>query len=205
MNPGPAPEYGAAFEMMSRVAHELRQPLSSIESIAYYLTLVLPKSEARVQEQLSRIQELIAQSHWVLSSGLRLSHPNEGAPGMEVDLEEMITEALAAQPRHFNLELSGALPPVRLDPDQAKALVESVLMLFRQLATAAHPVTIRTGVSPGVFMQLSCNAPGYRAESALCPGASLGIEAARRMVEAQGGSLEIAVTPDLVRVCVRLA
>ena len=202
MNPRPAPAEGAVFDVMSGMAHELRQPLSSIESIAYYLGLVLPKTDARAQEHLSRIQELVEQSHWILSSGLRLAAGTEADATVSVDLEEIVTES--APLRNFNLELAGDLPPIRMDPDQAKTLMQSLLMLFRQIATPAHPVTIRTSVHEGVVVELSSGARGYRAESALCPGAGLGIEVARRIAESQGGAFEIAVTPESVRARVRL-
>ena len=202
MNPGPAPEHGATFDVMSGVAHELRQPLSSIESIAYYLGLVLPQSDARAQEHLARIQELVEQSHWILSSGLRLAGPARTSEGVAIDLEEIIIET--APRKNFKLELGG-LPPVSIDPGQAKELVHSLVMLFRQIATAAHPVTIRTRIGEGAVLEFESTAPGYRSASALCPGAGLGIEVSRRIVERQGGAFEIAVTPESVHARVRLA
>jgi signal transduction histidine kinase len=216
MNPGHAPMHGASAaplpvspsaEVMRTVTHELRQPLSSIESIAYYLTLVLPKGDDRAHEQLHRIQELIEQSHWILTIGVRLAACRESCErepsDVAVDLEEAITLALSAHSsrptRSVNLELAGGLPPVRLDPDQAKGLVESLLMLFRQIATEAYPVTIRTSAAGRrVVLEIFSTVPGYRSESALGPGAPLGIELARRIAEAQGGSFDFKVTRESV-------
>ena len=53
------------------VAHELRQPLSNIEAIAYYLSMILPQSDQKIQAQLARIRELVEQSDGILSSSLR--------------------------------------------------------------------------------------------------------------------------------------
>ena len=61
----------APSEIFGTVAHELRQPLSNIEAIAYYLTLVLPESDQKIQAQLERIRELVEQTNQILSSGLR--------------------------------------------------------------------------------------------------------------------------------------
>ena len=36
---------------LETIAHELRQPLSAIESIAYYLSLVLPRESGPAREQ----------------------------------------------------------------------------------------------------------------------------------------------------------
>ena len=38
------------------IAHQLRQPLSAIESIAYYLSLVLPRDGGPAREQAARLQ-----------------------------------------------------------------------------------------------------------------------------------------------------
>ena len=56
---------------MATLAHELRQPLSSIESIAYHLSLVLPQADEKVQGSLERIRQLVEQSNEILTDGLR--------------------------------------------------------------------------------------------------------------------------------------
>ncbi len=69
----PVKEVSAPFEVLGTVAHELRQPLSNIEAIAYYLTLILPQGDKKIQEQLARIRELVRESSEILSSGVRLA------------------------------------------------------------------------------------------------------------------------------------
>ena len=55
-----------ATDTLRSIAHELRQPLSTIESIAYYLSLVLPRDGGRVHEQLTQVQRLVEQSNWII-------------------------------------------------------------------------------------------------------------------------------------------
>jgi signal transduction histidine kinase len=62
----------APADVLGTVAHELRQPLSNIETIAYYLSLVLPKNDPKIQEQLERIRELVHETNEILSNGIRL-------------------------------------------------------------------------------------------------------------------------------------
>jgi signal transduction histidine kinase len=62
----------APAEVLGTVAHELRQPLSNIETIAYYLSLVLPKDDPKIQEQLERIRELVHETNEILSNRIRL-------------------------------------------------------------------------------------------------------------------------------------
>jgi len=179
---------------LSTIAHELRQPLSTIESIAYYLTLVLPHGDEKVHEQLDRIQRLVEQTSWILTSAQQLADPTPSVRG-PVDVEDVIRQAVAARfPSGDSptMILSEDLPPAQADP----ALIDNLLMLIRSVSTKGHPVTVRTSPAPsGVMVEMETSAPGYRQETSLCPGAVLSLESARRMVDAHGGSLEIAVDP----------
>ena len=64
-------------DLLGTLAHDLRQPLSNIETIAYYLSMILPPGDAKIQAQLARIRELVEQSNSILSSALGL--PQEPA------------------------------------------------------------------------------------------------------------------------------
>ena len=60
-------------EVLGTLAHDLRQPLSNIEAIAYYLSMILPPEDAKIQPQLARIRELVEQSNLILSDALGLA------------------------------------------------------------------------------------------------------------------------------------
>ncbi len=49
------------------LAHDLRQPLSAIETIAYYLEMITPEHESSTLQHLARIRELVARSEAILS------------------------------------------------------------------------------------------------------------------------------------------
>jgi signal transduction histidine kinase len=169
------------------LAHDLRQPLSTIEAIAYYLTLVLPADDEKTHEQLDRLQQLVEQSNWILSNGLQLADPLPPARD-GVDIEALITQALAARPGPgIRLELCGALPQVQADPGMARALIENLMTLFRQIATEQHPATVRTSYSSGVVIEISTDAAGLRSIA----GAALSLETARRMIEAHSGAFDV--------------
>ena len=183
-----------AFET---IAHELRQPLSAIESIAYYLSLVLPRDGAPARKHALRLQHLVEQSNWILASALQLADPAPLAPRL-VNLEELITQAVIARASQDNpsvrLELAGGLPLVRLDPVRGRALLENLLLLFRQVSSDLHPVRITTSVDGGVVcLGIVTATPGYRTEACLGPGCGLGIESARHTVESHGGTFSIHV------------
>jgi signal transduction histidine kinase len=188
---------------LQMIAHELRQPLSTIESIAYYLGLVLPRDDDRARQQVARLQQLVEQSNWILACGLQMADPTPLAPE-PLDLEELITQTISARPSQGDpqprLELSGNLPLVRLDPGRGRGLIENLLALFLQLGSEIHPVRLRTslavtGGARGVLLEISTAAAGYGSESALGPGSALALECARRIVDAHGGSFTLDVDP----------
>jgi signal transduction histidine kinase len=182
---------------LQTIAHELRQPLSAIESIAYYLSLALPRDSRPARKQARRLQHLVEQSNWILTSALQLADNAPFAP-QPLNLEELITQtviscAVQGDPR-IHLELAGGLPLVRLDPGRGHILLENLLTLFRQLASELHPVRVTTAAGEGgVALGISTSIPGYRSEASLGPGCSLSIQSARRVVEGHGGTFNIHV------------
>jgi signal transduction histidine kinase len=199
-----------ARDVLHDIAHELRQPLSAIESIAYYLTLALPRGDDKVHLQLRQLQHLVEQSDWILSNGLHLAEPLAISPEA-VDFEELLTEVISSRgwpPESLpRLELAGNLPLVRVDPGLGRALVGNLLMLFRQLATESHPGILRTAVAnamgsvpdhattSGIALEMETAAPGDGSEASLGPGGILSLESARKIATAHGGSLECSVDP----------
>jgi nitrogen-specific signal transduction histidine kinase len=60
------PSVPAAKETIQELVHELRQPLSSIEAIAYYVEMTLPPELLQARQYMHRLQELVAQADTVL-------------------------------------------------------------------------------------------------------------------------------------------
>ena len=54
------------FDVICDLAHELRQPLSAIEAIAYYLEQTLPADQVDARQHLLRLQELVETSSTIL-------------------------------------------------------------------------------------------------------------------------------------------
>jgi len=55
------------------LAHDLRQPLSAIEAIAYYLEMTLPADQLDARRNLARLQELVMRSDAILTDAVRSS------------------------------------------------------------------------------------------------------------------------------------
>ncbi len=53
-------------ERLRDLIHDLRQPLSSIEAIAYYLEMTLPADQVQAREHMTQLQRLVAEASAVL-------------------------------------------------------------------------------------------------------------------------------------------
>jgi signal transduction histidine kinase len=184
----------APEQILGTVAHELRQPLSNIEAIAYYLGMVLPAGDAKLQAQLGRIRELVEQSNWILSSGLRLAGSAASSP-QPISLEELITESVSfsgAAQANVILALSGDLPPVLLDPREGRELVASLLMLFRNMSVGGGLVTVATSprAEGGVILDIQVSGDGSRGVHGA--GSELALESVRSIAQAHGGTFTMA-------------
>ncbi len=178
------------------MAHELRQPLSTIESIAYYLALVLPPDDEKIQH-LDRIQRLVEQSNWIVTSAQQLAEPVRLSL-QPLRIERLVEEILAERSTPGDApetEIQPGLPAVSLDPAMARALLINLLMLFRCIARPGCPARLALRGDGAVTLELATDADGYKSEASLGPGAALGLESARRMVAAQGGSLDLRIDP----------
>lgn len=189
--------YSSQLGVLETLAHELRQPLSAIESIAYYLDLVLDRGDYRAREHAARLHVLVEQSSWLLSCVLELSNPRPLRPAW-INLEEVITQAIVAHvlpgARGPELIFAENLPLVYLDPGRARTFAENMLAMFTRLSSPVHNVRITTvAIANEVHLQFSVDTPGYQNEAALGPGAAIGMQGLRRMVETHGGSLKLTI------------
>jgi signal transduction histidine kinase len=46
--------------------HDMRQPLSSIEAIAYYLEMTLPAEQLEARQYMRKLQQLVDQANTIL-------------------------------------------------------------------------------------------------------------------------------------------
>jgi hypothetical protein len=59
-----------AEETVRDLVHELRQPLSSIEAIAYYLEMTLPAEQFQARQYMRRIQLLVDEASVIIDSAI---------------------------------------------------------------------------------------------------------------------------------------
>lgn len=187
----------ASADIVRTMAHEIRQPLSTIESIAYYLTLILPPDDQKVHEQLNRIQQLVEQSNWIVTSAHHLTEPIS-LKREPIDLKHLIAHVIERFPQAPEPapQVPDDLPPILADKMLIGALIETLFTLFRPLGSDAHPVHMRVrGEGAGAAIEFATAQPGYKSEASLGPGATLSLDSARRIIAAHDGSLDLRIDP----------
>lgn len=180
-------------QLLRHLAHEIRQPLSGIESIAYYLDMVLGDAEPEVQQQCERLRRMVQQAHWLLEDA-SLAMRAAGQPAAPAVLTTILTciggQLALHEERNIELTLAPGLPPANVPSGLAYSFCEHLLSFFRLVAQAQDPIQVEL-VGEGQGMRLTVGAEvladADELERVVCPqqpGSGIG-----RVVEAAGGRL----------------
>ena len=81
--------------LIRNLVHDLRQPLSTVESCVYYLSMVAP-NDGRMRQHLDLIQAQVEEASRILNQAVEQSHPQREtrAAGESFDFTKATTSAL---------------------------------------------------------------------------------------------------------------
>ena len=183
--PGPNAE-----TVIRNLAHELRQPLSALESIAFYLDLMLAQEDPKTRKQLRRLRQLVQQSDWAVSNAI-LTAGVTPLTLNAVNLADVVAESATTwaaehslqvglvRPDHFQVQL--------LDEDQIRILLRNVLSFIRR-GSHASIVVSATETESEVMIE---------AEEMQIPDAdSLALAAIQKVVSLHRGTVRIEEGPE---------
>jgi len=189
--------------VVGHLAHELRQPLSAVESISYYLRMVVPRQDERTRQQLEKLEQLVDQMNWILSDAVNYLQA-AAVCRQPIDLAEGITEAIkesGLDPALFRITVTDGPLVVRMDPGQARHLMRSLYVWFDQITRGKSAIHVHACTAGGTA-RLEVGAPGFavsldQMERMFEPfhpqapaGSGLAMASARRIVENAGGRME---------------
>jgi len=191
------------------LAHELRQPLSALESLIYYLDILLAPGDVRARDQVEKIQSLVDQVNWVVDDAVHFAQACPASPA-RVALDALVTQTLAERARggtlNVHLELAAGKCFAWLDSKQARHLLSSVFGIFRLIAVPTTPVHVATECyGSRVGIRISCESATTARElqemfepchRKLPPGLGLSLASARNIVNANDGEMRIASEGD---------
>lgn len=185
--PDPIPTNLNAEDVIRHLTHELRQPLSALESIAYYLQLKMGESNADVSAQVQRLEQMVDNANWVLSDILHLlpmMPPNSAAVGVGELAEEVLAEAWVSEGLAIRQDFAEEMAPARVDVEQLRHLLRSVLQFLRRSADEPGTVTV-SGISTADSVQIEfcAHASEVETESIFRPLVSNQLFTCRRIAE----------------------
>ncbi len=189
------------------VGHELRNPLGVIRNAAYYLRSQLQEPEADVDEMLELMDREVETCDRTIAALLDFARPEEATPE-RIDVNELVSELVnniePPEGISIDLRLDDDLPPARADRHHLERVFKNILSNAFQAMTNGGNLTVTTGLSKAddtVCVEWSDTGPGI-AERDLhrifdplfttkAKGIGLGLVVCKRLVERQGGRLEV--------------
>lgn len=199
-----APRYDAQ-EIVSLLAHELRQPLSTMESLSCYLEIVLPPDECKARMQVEKMREVLRQTNWILSDALHVLQAADAHPVLmdwNETLMEIVSEGGATPGGTIEFTLADSIAPVLFDLDQARHLAIGMFLFLRKLSRGKYVVQVTSKLQSGfVELEFGCVVPDANPESweaLLAPfnphapsGSGLSMAGARQIVRRHQGTIEV--------------
>ncbi|WP_167590509.1 ATP-binding protein [Oceanidesulfovibrio indonesiensis] len=202
----------AVGQLAAGVAHEIRNPLSSIKGFAVHLGSRFPKDSPDALAA----QTLVAETdrlNRVVTELIEYARPTEASrtptdPGAVIDHTMRLLRQEAADAgvtMHF--EPCGELPKVDIDPDRVSQALLNLCLNAIQAMDEGGRLTVRACVMDGALeIEVEDTGPGIDPdvyEQIFDPyyttkprGQGLGLAVVRKVAEAHGGRVDIHSTPD---------
>ena len=195
--------------LAARVAHDVRNPLSSMKMQAQMLRRRLPTS-GKDQELVQAILKEIDRVEWVVKGLLELSRPGEPQP-RPASVNDVVEDALsdlASQLRYQQVavetDFAPDLPTTGLDVDRVKLALLNVMVNAAEAMPGGGTLQIATRViDDGAAIELEVRDDGVGVDPSLRDrlfdpfvstkreGVGLGLVNAKHVVESHDGTIEL--------------
>ncbi len=195
--------------LSAEIAHELKNPLTSITGLSALLARDLP--EGRAAERLGVLRSEVDRMSGILEEFLTFSRPLVPLSLAPVSPDGVVAHVLAlheglATGRGVQLVQTGAAPAIRADARKLTQILVNLVQNALDAAPAGTAVTVRSAADgdravlevsdrgPGVSPDLLAHVfePGVTRKA---HGSGLGLTVARALAVQHGGSLTLAAAP----------
>jgi signal transduction histidine kinase len=188
------------------LAHELRQPLSGIESIAYYLEMVLPELDEEARLQFGRLRRMVQQANWILEDAVqcvKAAAPKKRNIVLNDTVSEFAARTALEDDLNIALTLDASAGTIFADETHLAALLTRTLAFYREVAECCEPIELATSALLGhakvtVAAEVDSDTGALRRLLDPTPRSSESLPAGslRKLVEANGGTLRVIAEED---------
>ena len=192
-------------ELAAGVAHELRNPLGVISNAIYYLQTMNPDTDNNTKEYLHLIKNEVQNSTHIIDDLFIYDHITTG-DREDTDISRLLAQILSKipAPQHIRIvnNLADDIPDIYINPLQVEQIITNLLTNAYQAMQHAGSLQIDAGTDAG-FLTLSFKDSGSGISqqnmdrifeplfTTKARGIGLGLAIARRLSEANGGSIEV--------------
>jgi two-component system sensor histidine kinase HydH len=199
-------------QFAASIGHELRNPLGVVESSLYLLRQHL-KAEAdvpAVKKHLDRIGAEVVRANKTIHDLLDLAR-NRPPQRRPTSLRELVDSAAEAALLPAAMTLHASIPPeltLNIDPDQTRQVLANLFINSSQALKGRGQIWVEgeRSADGDVRVRVRDDGPGIPAEdrgrvfealyTTKAKGSGLGLALCRRIMEAQGGGIEIEQRSD---------
>ncbi|HBI15359.1 MAG TPA: PAS domain-containing sensor histidine kinase [Desulfobulbaceae bacterium] len=197
----------AIGNLAAGVAHEVRNPLSSIKGYATYFSSLFEEGSERKKAAVLMTAE-VDRLNRVISELLEITRPSDINPRptdisflLDSSLRLVRQEAEAGGVR-ISTDIAGGIPPFLLDPDRLTQALLNLYINAIQAMPDGGQLTISAGVTPaGLELVVGDSGGGIPAESlgkifdpyftSKKTGTGLGLAVVQKVIEAHGGTIRV--------------
>lgn len=162
---GQLTESSAFIENLRQVVHDVRQPLSGIENVAFMLEMASSVDDPKTLARLEHLRHLVDQTNWILEDALRASQVLE-ARSTSQDLCQILRAFAARTSLREDRSLSLRLPQqaviVSLDRDLMERILHWVVQFSLTVAQSTDSAEIRCAETCGRVRVTLTLTPGGR-------------------------------------------
>jgi len=194
-------------QMAASVSHELRNPLSVINNVAFYLKTKLPDLDEKSLQMLELLDKEVMRSDRIIGDMLGFSRQKPNLVE-DVSLNELVESYFSSpdvKPGNIELKLKLApdLVPIRADIEKLKQILDNLVINAFQAMPGGGTLTITTGIGKSGTADLSVEdtgcgmSPEIMAKifeplfSTKTTGFGLGLAIVKTLVVDHGGELEV--------------
>ncbi|MCG7852018.1 MAG: PAS domain S-box protein [Methanosarcinaceae archaeon] len=199
-------------QLAGGVAHEMRNPLGSIQNVYYFLNMSLEKPDKDVREMLNVLKEEITVASSIINTLLDFARP-EISSRYEIDVNSVVQRTLSHLKVPENIEVKTQLDrtvhQILADPDQIERAFWNIVLNAIQAMPKGGRLTIKSKSvdSNQIVVSFKDTGDGIQKNDAgkifeplfttKAKGIGLGLALTKQCIEKNGGTIEVQSKEDV--------